>query len=129
MTAQTGIADLIVEVNDEKLFYRQGTLEYSPGLPEAKVEGLASGGGTSILATEDVSTAFGIVKFTLPLTETTARQAREWKENGLNANIVRLSGRDDFVLLNATLMNKNLFKVGVDSEIEIEFHGSAENAA
>lgn len=128
MTAEIGIADLILEVNDEKLFYRQGTLEYSPGLPEAKVEGLASGGGTTILATEDVSTAFGITKFTLPLTETTARQAREWKQNGLNANIVRVSGRDDFVLLNATLMNKTSFKVGVDSEIEIEFHGSAENS-
>lgn len=127
MVARTGIADLIVEVNDEKLFYRQGTLEYSPGLPEAKVEGLSSGGGLGILATEDSSTGFGIVKFTLPLTDTTAKQAREWKENGLNANIVRLSGRDDFILLNATLMNKNLFKVGVDSEIEIEFHGSAEN--
>jgi len=24
MTAQTGIADLILEVNDESLFYRQG---------------------------------------------------------------------------------------------------------
>ncbi len=128
MTAETGIADLIVEVNDEKLFYRQGTLEYSPGLPEAKVEGLATGGSTAILATEDVSTAFGVVKFTLPLTETTAAQAREWKENGLNANIVRLSGRDSFVLLNATLMNKNEFKVGVDSEIAIEFNGSAENS-
>jgi len=127
MTAHTGIADLIVEVNDEKLFYRQGTLEYSPGLPEAKIEGVPSGGGVAILATEDVSTAFGIVKFTLPLTEITAKQAREWKQNGLNANIVRLSGRDDFVLLNATLMNKTLFKVGVDSEIEIEFHGSTEN--
>lgn len=128
MTAETGIANLIVEVNDEKLFYRQGTLEYSPGHPEAKIEGLATGGRTKIIATEDVSTAFGFVKFTLPLTETTAEQVREWKENGLNANIVRLSGRDNFVLLNATLMNKVEFKVGVDSEIAIEFHGSTENS-
>lgn len=127
MTAQTGIADAILEVNDEKLFYRAGTLEYSPGLPEAKVEGLSSGGGFNTLHTEDVATAFGIIKFTLPLTETSAKQAREWKERGLTNNIVRVSGRDDFVLLGATLMNKNLFKVGVDSEIEIEFQGNVEN--
>lgn len=128
MGAQEGIADLIVEVNDEKLAYRQGTLEYSPGQPEAKIEGLASGGGTSIIATQDVSTAFGIVKFTLPATPDTVLQVRQWKENGLNANTVRLSGLDDFVLLNATLMNKNEIKIGVDSEIAVEFHGSTENS-
>ena len=127
MTAQIGIANLIVAVNNEKLFYRQGTLEYSPGRAEAKIEGLASGGSTSILATQDVSTAFGFVKFTLPLTETTAKQARLWADNGLNSNVIRVSGRDDFTLLNATLMNKTVFKPGVDSEIEIEFHGSTEN--
>lgn len=128
MSSEIGIADLILEVNDEKLFYRQGSLEYSPGLPEAKIEGLSTGGGICILATEDVSTGFGIVKFTMPLTPTTAKQAREWKANGLSANVVRLSGKDDFVLLNATLMNKTNFKVGVDGEVEIEFHGSTENS-
>ena len=129
MTAQVGISNLILEVNDEKVFYKQGTLEFSPGEPEAKLEGLASSGGTNIVATEDVSTAFGSVKFEMPATPLTVKQANKWKAAGLLGNTVRLSGATDFVLLNATLMSKIEVKIGVDGAIPIDFGGSSENSS
>lgn len=128
MTGLVGIADLILEINDEKIFYRMGTLSYDTGEPEIKVEGLAAGGGTKHIATVDASTAFGMVKVTVPVTIDTVKQVREWKANSVNGNTVRISGDDDFVLLDASLINKIEIKPGVDSEIALEFHGTKENS-
>ena len=123
-----GIDDLGLEVNDEQLLYVPNTLKYAPGSPEATIKGLSSGGALNTIATRDVSTGFGIIKFTLPLTEETALQVRKWDANGLNGNTVAISGNDTFILIGATLMNKPEFSPGVDSEIEIEFHGAVENS-
>lgn len=128
MVALIGIDDLGLEVNDEALFYIPGTLKYNTGQPEAQVKGLSSGGAFNTIATNDVSTAFGMTKFTLPLTEETALQVRKWISNGLNGNTVIVSGRDNFVLLGASVTNKPEFSPGVDSEVEVEFNGSVENA-
>lgn len=127
MAAKVGIAGLIVEVNNEKVSYKQGTLEFDTGDPEIKTEGLQNGSGSDIISTEDATTAVGMVKFTLPSTVENNQIVREWKLQGPNNNTIILSGKDDFALRNASFTNKLIIKPGVDSEIAVEFSGDREN--
>ena len=124
------LTTMAVRVNNEVVAIAAGTLKFTEGLGEQSMRAASVGyGETEQVFVDDVSTAFGEVKWEMDSTPVNIRLAREWK--GLkNANVVAIEGStpDGDVLTRtytqAALTTNYEVSVGPDGTIPIDFIGN-----
>lgn len=117
-----GLFSPTVEVNDEVIEIKPNSLSYKEGFGETKLRVVSSGGNqTRQIATEDISTKMGMVKFTVIVDLDTPDKIRSWQALS-DGNVVRFS--DSGVTRTfqmATIVNDPEVALGVDAEVEVEF--------
>lgn len=124
--------NVAIQVNDEAVAYEGNTLSYQDGFGEYNVRNAVVGGGqTEQIFSEDLTTKFGMVKFSLPSTEDSAALVREWKNN-LNNNLVVLSsstGGAQFTrnFTQASIQGDPEVNLSTDGTVEIEFRSNPAN--
>lgn len=118
--------DVAVLVNNDIIAYEANTLSYADGFGEYSVRNAVVGGGqTEQVFSQDLSTKFGMVKFSIPATEDSAALVRAWKSNR-NNNVVELqsaSGTSQFtrIFTQASIQGDPEVNLSTDGTAEIEF--------
>lgn len=118
--------DVAVLVNNDITAYEANTLSYADGFGEYSVRNAVVGGGqTEQVFSQDLSTQFGMVKFSIPATEDSAALVRAWKSNR-NNNVVELqsaSGSAQFtrIFTQASIQGDPEVNLSTDGTVEIEF--------
>ena len=121
--------NVAILVNNDIIAYDANTLSYQDGFGEYAVRNAVVGGGqTEQIFSEDLSTKFGMVKFSLPSTEDSAKLIREWKAN-LNNNVVELqssTGGANFtrIFTQASIQGDPEITLSTDGSAEIEFRSN-----
>lgn len=117
--------NVAIFVNNEIVAYEANTLSYNDGLGEYSVRNAVVGGGqTEQVFSEDLSTKFAMVKFSLPSTEDSAKLVRKWKTNR-NNNVVELmsatGGNFTRVFTQSSIQGNPEVNLSTDGSVEIEF--------
>jgi len=117
--------DIVILVNDVQIAYTSDSLSWSDGLGEYSIRNAVTGGGqTEQVFSEDLSSKFGMVKFSMPTTDENEQYKRDWKLNK-NNNVVELigAGGSSFtkVYTQAAILNDPESNAATDGNIEIEF--------
>ena len=121
--------NVAILVNNDIIAYEANTLSYADGFGEYQVRNAVIGGGqTEQVFAEDLSTKFGMVKFSLPSTEDSAKLIREWKNN-LNNNVVELqssTGGAQFarIFTQAAILGNPEVNLSTDGNVEVEFNSN-----
>lgn len=113
-------------VNNDIVAYEANTLSYADGFGEYVVRNAVVGGGqTEQVFSEDLSTKFGMVKFSLPSTEDSAKLIREWKENK-NNNVIELMGGTAFsrAFTQGSIQGDPEVNLSTDGSVEVEFRSN-----
>lgn len=115
-------------VNNDIVAYEANSLSYHDGIGEYSTRNAVVGGAqTEQIFSEDLSTNFGMVKFSLPSTEENANLVRQWKLNR-NNNVVELVGPDggDFnrIFTQAGIMGNPEVNMSTDGVVEVEFRSN-----
>jgi len=119
--------NVAILVNNDVIAYEANTLSYHDGIGEYSVRNAVVGGGqTEQIFSEDLSTRFGMVKFSLPSTEDTATLIREWKFN-INNNVVELqssTGGAQFtrIFTQASILDNPELNMSTDGVVEVTFN-------
>lgn len=125
--AQRGLANLVVEINDQVLEYKPNTLVFRGGLGNLNVRHQTGGGDAgSTVITEDAESKVGMVKLVLISTAPNADRVNEYAliSRDLNGNVIRLSGEGltrNFSEMR--LITDPEVAAGSDAEYEIVFEG------
>ena len=117
--------NIAVLVNNDVVAYEANTLSYADGFGEFNVRNAVVGGGqTEQVFSEDLSTKFGMVKFSLPSTNDSAKLIREWKNNR-NNNVVELMSATggDFtrIFTQGSIQGDPEVNLSTDGNVEVEF--------
>ena len=118
--------NVAILVNNDIVAYEANTLSYQDGFGEYSVRNAVIGGGqTEQVFSEDLSTKFGMVKFSMPSTEDNAKLVREWKNN-LNNNVVELqssTGGAQFtrIFTQASIQGDPEVTLSTDGSVEIDW--------
>ena len=124
----TQLNDIIILVNNQQVAYETDSLSWSDGFGEYAVRNAVVGGGqTEQIFSQDLSTKFGMVKFSLPSTDENEAFKRAWKSN-LNNNVVELVGppgsRFTKIFTQASIQSDPETNAATDGSIEIEFRSN-----
>lgn len=123
------VANPQILINDVAIFYKAGTGSYTAGTPERTTRNEVSGVNKRVVHAADLSTAFGMIKFTL---DNTADNIEEFRTLANTFNLHTVSaigntedGTADFggTLKNAVISNRPEINFSTDGEVEIIFQG------
>jgi hypothetical protein len=117
--------NIAILVNNDIIAYEANTLSYADGFGEFSVRNAVVGGGqTEQIFSEDLATKFGMVKFSLPSTNDSAKLVRDWKSNR-NNNVVEIMSATggDFtrIFTQASIQGDPEVNLSTDGNVEIEF--------
>lgn len=121
--------NVAILVNNDIIAYEANSLSYDDGFGEFNVRNAVIGGGqTEQVFSEDLATRFGMVKFSLPSTDDSAKLVREWKNNK-NNNVVELqssTGGANFtrIFTQASIQGTAEVNLSTDGTVEIEFRSN-----
>jgi hypothetical protein len=120
--------DISILVNDVQVAYTADSLSWKDGLGEYQIRNAVVGGGqTEQVFSKDLSTKFGMVKFSMPTTEENEKFKRAWKTNN-NANVVELLGPSGSkfakIFTSAAILEDPESNAATDGNIEIEFQSN-----
>ena len=120
--------DVIVLINNEQLAYTADSLSFSLGKGEASVRSATAGGGqVDVIYSQDLSTRVGMVKLSLPSTESNIAFVKTVKSNR-NANVVELIGptgsKFTATFSGMALINEPEFNLSSDGNIELDIQGN-----
>jgi len=121
MVALNGVQ---LAVNDNVIDYLPNSLEYDDGFGERQQRIKTAGGGTrTTVATENLETKFGMVKFSLISEDDSADLVRTWLQNIANNSIRVTQPGSTFSrnFTNALITNNPKIQAAVDGVIEVEF--------
>lgn len=112
-------------VNNDIIAYEANTLSYNDGIGEYSVRNAVVGGEeTEQIFSEDLSTKFGMVKFSMPSTLDSAKLVREWKFNK-NNNVIELQsstgGNFAKIFTQSSILGNPEFNLSTDGSVEVEF--------
>lgn len=117
--------NVAILVNNDIVAYEANTLTYHDGLGEFSVRNAVVGGGqTEQIFSEDLGSKFGMVKFSLPSTEDSAKLVREWKSNR-NNNVIEImssSGTFTRIFTQASILGNPEVDLSTDGAVELEFN-------
>ena len=124
----TQLNDISILVNDVQVAYTADSLSWKDGLGEYQIRNAVVGGGqTEQVFSKDLSTKFGMVKFSMPTTIENEKFKRAWKTNN-NANVVELFGPSDSkfakIFTSAAILEDPESNAATDGNIEIEFQSN-----
>lgn len=94
--AVRGLANLVLEINDQVIERKPNSLTFKGGLGDINVRNQTGGGESgSTVITEDAESQVGMVKFSLISTAANAALVTEWGliSRDLGGNVLRLSGQ------------------------------------
>lgn len=124
------ISDPSIVVNNEPIGIVPNSVKFKEGLGEQKMRAASTGGGNTIpVYSEDVTTNFGMIKFSMYNDIDSIENARKWKKNK-NSNVVTLTGKDPSgktitrTFLNAAIMNDYEADLSAEGVLELEFTSS-----
>lgn len=121
----TQLNDIVILVNNVQVAYTADSLSWKDGFGDYNIRNAVVGGGqTEQVFSKDLSTKFGMVKFSMPTTEENEANKRAWKAND-NNNVVELVGPpgSNFakVFTQAAILEDPESNAATDGNIEIEF--------
>lgn len=124
----TQLNDIVILVNNVQIAYTADSLAWKDGFGDYNVRNAVTGGGqTEQVFSKDLSTKFGMVKFSIPTTEENEANKRAWKAND-NNNVVELIGPSgtDFtkIFTQASILEDPESNAATDGNIEIEFQSN-----
>jgi hypothetical protein len=117
--------NIAILVNNVIVGYTADSLTWKDGFGEYAVRNAVVGGGqTEQIFSEDLSSKFGMVKFSMPTTEENEKNKRAWKVNK-NNNVVELVGPPGTtftkIFTQASIQDDPESNAATDGNIEIEF--------
>ena len=125
------ISDAVVEVNNDQVGIVPNSLSFNEGLGEQRILAVSEGGGQiSQVFSNDLETAFGMVRFSLRSTAPNIERVRQWKAAG-NTNVVIIAGQDsegnDFIRTYTQAAIVSNYEVGIATEgtIDVEFQANS----
>ena len=123
MAILPGIAQAILEVNNEKIAYIAGSLTISLGTPVIDVVSVNVGGTLENVHTVDSESGVAMAKFSIRSTQNVLRIVSPWR--GIAANTIRLSDNNGFTvaITEASRTSSPEYSTGTDGAVEIEFKG------
>lgn len=121
----TQLNDIILRVNNTQVAYTADTLSWKEGHGDYNVRNAVVGGGqTEQVFSKDLSTKFGMVKFSMPTTEENEAFKRAWKLND-NNNVIELQGPAgstfSLIFTQGAVIADPESSAATDGNIEIEF--------
>ena len=121
----TQLNDIILLVNNAQVAYTPDSLSWKDGFGEYSVRNAVVGGGqTEQVFSKDLSTKFGMVKFSMPSIPENEDNKRAWKTSD-NNNVVELIGPtgSNFtkIFTQASILADPETNAATDGDIEIEF--------
>lgn len=122
----TQLNDVMIIINNLPVAYTANSLSWKDGLGESSVRNAVIGGQkTEQVFSQDLSTKFGMVKFSMPSTIENEGKKRTWKLNK-NNNVVQLIGPPGSgfakVFTQASILGDPETSAATDGNIEIEFN-------
>ncbi len=120
--------NVAILVNNVIVAYEANTLSYDDGIGEYSVRNAVVGGEqTEQVFSEDLSTRFGMVKFSMPSTIDSAKLVRQWKFNK-NNNVVELQsstgGNFTRIFTQASILGNPEVNLSTDGSVEVEFNSN-----
>lgn len=124
----TQLNDITVLVNNNQIAYTADSLSWKDGLGEFAIRNAVAGAGqTEQIFSQDLSTKFGMVKFSMPSTPENEANKRAWKVN-LNNNVVELIGPPGSgftkIFTMAAIIADPETNAATDGNIDIEFQSN-----
>lgn len=124
----TQLNDIVILVNNAQIAYTADSLEYKDGFGDYQTRNAVVGGGqTEQVFSKDLSTKFGMVRFSLPNTAENDELKRAWKAND-NNNVVELIGPAGTgftkIFTQAAILEDPVASAATDGNIEIEFQSN-----
>lgn len=121
----TQLNDIVLLVNNVQVAYTADSLSWKDGFGDYSIRNAVVGGGqTEQIFSKDLSTKFGMVKFSMPTTEENEANKRAWKAND-NNNVVELIGPpgSNFtkIFTLGAILEDPESNAATDGNIEIEF--------
>lgn len=120
--------DIVILVNNVQIAYTADSLSWKDGFGDYNIRNAVVGGGqTEQVFSKDLSTKFGMVKFSTPTTEESEKNKRAWKANN-NGNVVELIGPSGStfakIFTSAAILEDPESNAATDGNIEIEFQSN-----
>ena len=117
--------DIIILVNNAQVAYTADSLSWKDGFGDYSIRNAVVGGGqTEQIFSKDLSSKFGMVKFSMPTTEENEALKRAWKA-GDNGNVIELVGPagSSFtkIFTQGAILDDPESNAATDGNIEIEF--------
>lgn len=124
----TQLNDIVILVNNVQVSYTADSLSWKDGFGDYSIRNAVVGGGqTEQVFSKDLSTKFGMVKFSMPTIQENEDNKRAWKSND-NNNVVELIGPSgsDFtkIFTMAAILEDPESNAATDGNIEIEFQSN-----
>ena len=121
----TQLNDIIILVNNTQVAYTADSLSWKDGFGEYSIRNAVVGGGqTEQVFSKNLSSKFGMVKFSMPTTEENEALKRAWKA-GDNSNVIELIGSagSSFtkIFTQGAILEDPESNAATDGNIEIEF--------
>lgn len=120
--------DITILVNNQPVAYTGDSLSWKDGFGEYAVRNAVIGGGqTEKIFSKDLTSKFGMVKFSMPTTTENEGLKRDWKVNDDN-NVVELIGPAGSgftkVFSKAAILEDPESSAATDGNIEVEFNSN-----
>ena len=120
--------DITILVNNQPVAYTADSLAWKDGFGVYAVRNAVVGGGqTEKIFSKDLSSKFGMVKFSMPTTAENETLKRDWKVNDDN-NVVELIGPSGSgftrVFSQAAILEDPESSGATDGNIEVEFNSN-----
>lgn len=120
--------DISIMVNNVQVAYTADSLSWKDGLGEYSIRNAVVGGGqTEQVFSKDLSSKFGMVKFSMPTTDENEGNKRDWKSND-NNNVVELIGPSGStftkIFTQGAILEDPESNAATDGNIEIEFQSN-----
>lgn len=120
--------DISIMINNVQVAYTADSLSWKDGLGDYSIRNAVVGGGqTEQVFSKDLSSKFGMVKFSMPTTDENEGNKRDWKLND-NNNVVELIGPSGStftkIFTQAAILEDPESNAATDGNIEIEFQSN-----
>lgn len=124
----TQLNDIVILVNNVQIAYTADSLSWKDGFGDYNIRNAVVGGGqTEQVFSKDLSTKFGMVKFSMPSTVDSEKDKRAWKSND-NNNVVELIGPSGSnfsrIFTQAAIIEDPETSAATDGNTEIEFNSN-----
>ncbi len=123
MANAPGVAQAVLEVNNEKIAYNANSLSVNLGNPVVDVKSVNVGGALENVHTVDSESGVAMVKFSIRSTQDVLRIVNQWR--GIAVNSIRVSDNNGFTvaITEASMTSSPEYNTGTDGSVEIEFKG------